>query len=186
MNNTIIVERQKMSLKMQAVSTVLAVAATVLLPLFCHWLGMCIGIGNGVGEVFLPMHLPVMLSGFLAGPTVGAITGIMGPVVSFAISGMPAVMALPFMIVELCTYGLMAGYLSQRKMPVIVKVILVQIIGRVARTLAVAIGIGIIGDSNLSIMSVWASAMTGIAGIILQLVTIPVIVNQNQQKQISN
>lgn len=50
-----------------------------------------------LAKPFLPMHLPIILVGLLAGPYAGAIAGLLGPLASFALSGMPGIAMLPFM-----------------------------------------------------------------------------------------
>ena len=136
MTNTMILktmEKPRLSVKVQTMATIAAIAGAVAVPQIFHVLGAAFGLGTGLGESFLPMHLPILLVGLLAGPYAGAAAGMFGPLVSFALSGMPGVVMLPFMMLELCMYGLAAGLLRNVKLPVVVKVLLAQTAGRIVR-----------------------------------------------------
>ena len=65
--------------------------------------------GQGVGMAFLPMHLPVMIAGILLGPCYGGLIGLIVPLVSSMLTGMPPVPKLYFMLVELVAYGIFTG-----------------------------------------------------------------------------
>ena len=171
------VEKQRLSVKMQTLATIAAIVGAVALPQIFHALGAAFGLGTTLGESFLPMHLPILLVGLLAGPYAGAAAGMLGPLVSFSLSGMPGIAMLPFMMLELCVYGLMAGLLRDVKMPIVMKVLLAQIGGRVIRAAAILVAIYGLGSQSVPITSIWMSISTGIFGIVLQLGLIPVIVH---------
>ena len=107
--------RELPSVKVQALATLAAIVGAVAIPQIFHVVGAISGMGTGLGEAFLPMHLPIILVGLLAGPYAGAIAGAFGPLVSFALSGMPGLAMLPFMVIELAAYGLIAGLLTGRR-----------------------------------------------------------------------
>lgn len=171
------VEKPRLSVKMQTLATIAAIVGAVALPQIFHALGAAFGLGTTLGESFLPMHLPILLVGLLAGPYAGAAAGMLGPLVSFSLSGMPGSAMLPFMMLELCVYGLMAGLLRDVKMPIVMKVLLAQIGGRVIRAAAILVAIYGLGSQSVPITSIWMSISTGIFGIVLQLGLIPVIVH---------
>ena len=98
--------RPRLSVKAQTLATLAAIVGAVVVPQIFHTLGAISGLGTALGETFLPMHLPIILVGLLAGPYAGAIAGLLGPLASFALSGMPGIAMLPFMMIELCAYGL--------------------------------------------------------------------------------
>ena len=103
MTNTMILrtmEKPRLSVKVQTLAAIAAVAGAVALPQIFHALGAAFGAGTALGETFLPMHLPILLVGLLAGPYAGAAAGLFGPLVSFALSGMPGIAMLPFMMLE--------------------------------------------------------------------------------------
>ena len=81
--------KPRLSLKVQVIATIAAIAGAVILPQVFHLLGAISGLGSALGETFLPMHFPIILVGLLAGPYAGAISGVFGPLLSFALSGMP-------------------------------------------------------------------------------------------------
>ena len=67
----------------------ICVALCVVLPMAFHALGS--------GTVFLPMHVPVVVCGLL------------GPLLSSVLTGMPAAAVLPSMMAELAVYGLVTA-----------------------------------------------------------------------------
>lgn len=169
-------EKPQLSLRAKTIYAAAAIAGAVVLPQLFHTFGALSGLGTSVGEAFLPMHLPIILVGLLAGPLAGAAAGFFAPLVSYALSGMPSAVMLPFMVAELCAYGLFAGLLRNVKMPSVPKVLLVQIGGRLVKAAAVAAAFYIFGSENVTVLSVLTSVYTGIFGIALQLVLIPLIV----------
>lgn len=178
MNNNAVksVDRSKMTIKAKTLALITALVAAVALPQLFHALGAVSGLGTALGESFLPMHLPVIIVGIIAGPAVGAVTGLFAPLISFALSGMPSAVVLPYMMVELCFYGLASGVLTKVKMPVILKVVLAQVIGRLARMAAVFAAVTFFENTSVTVSSVWSAVLTGLPGIILQLVLIPLLV----------
>ena len=68
-----------------------------------------------MGAVFLPMHIPVLMAGLLLGPAVGGAVGVMTPLVSCLLTGMPPLFpTLPVMVVELAAYGTVCGWLRPK------------------------------------------------------------------------
>lgn len=165
-----------LSVKTQTLATFVAVVAAVVLPQLLHVGGKMAGVGSSLGETLLPMHLPIILVGLFAGPYAGAVAGLLAPICSSVLSGMPVASMLPLIAVELFTYGLCSGVLKNVTLPTIAKVLFVQIGGRVARALATFTIIYIIGSSQIEVASIWMSIYTGIWGIFLQLLIIPVVV----------
>lgn len=176
MANTMILEKPRLSLKVQAIAAVLAIIGAVAVPQIFHVLGAVSGLGTALGETFLPMHLPIILVGLLAGPYAGAAAGLLGPLASFALSGMPGAVMLPFMMIELCAYGLFAGLLRNVKLPVIAKVLMIQIAGRVVRAAAILIAVYALGNESVRVASIWMSIGTGIFGLVLQWSLIPLLI----------
>lgn len=168
--------KPRLSVKAQTLATVAAIIGAVVIPQIFHALGAISGLGTTLGEAFLPMHLPIILVGLLAGPYAGAIAGVLGPVASFALSGMPMAAMLPFMMIELGAYGLFAGLLRGVKIPTTVKVIAVQIAGRAVRAIAVLLAVYAFGNKSVRVDSIWLSLGTGIFGLVLQWVLLPLIV----------
>lgn len=169
------IEKPRLSIKAQAIATFAAIVGAVAVPQIFHVLGAASGLGTSLGEAFLPMHLPIILVGLLAGSYAGAIAGLLGPLASFAISGMPGAMMLPFMMIELCIYGLSAGLLRNVKLPTIVKVVIAQIAGRAVRAGAILLGVYAFG-SQVNVSTIWTSIGTGLFGLVLQWALLPLIV----------
>ncbi|WP_300760909.1 ECF transporter S component [uncultured Bifidobacterium sp.] len=163
----------KLSLSIKAAATVLAIVAAVALPQLFHVIGAVSGQGTMLGVAFLPMHLPIIFVGLIAGPAAGAIAGAAAPLASFLLSGMPMLAMLPLMIVELFAYGLVAGLLREVKLPSLVKVVIVQLAGRVVLTAATAIAVFAFGSSK-TVAATWTSDLAaGLPGLALQWALIP-------------
>ncbi len=179
MSNTAILKTEakaRLSVKAQTLATIAAIAGAVALPQLFHAVGAVSGLGTALGEAFLPMHLPVLLVGLLAGPYAGGITGLLGPAISYLLSGMPKLTVLPFMMIELCVYGLAAGLLRNVKMPTVAKVVAAQLAGRLMRVAAIAVGVSFFGVTGIAPASVWKAVVTGLFGLILQWAFLPLIV----------
>lgn len=154
------------------VHAALYLALAVLLPMGFHAFGMA-------GRMFLPMHLPVLLAGFLVGPLAGVVVGALAPVLSFLLTGMPPSYAVPLMSLELPMYGLIAG-LGYRNLQlnIYISLIAAMIVGR----LMFALGLFVLGMfMNLpytaaAFFSSGGAVVTGLPGIGVQLVIVPVIV----------
>ncbi len=175
--------RPRLSLKVQTLASLSAIAAAVILPQIFHMLGTASGIGSALGETLLPMHLPVLLVGLLAGSWAGAAAGLLSPSLSFALSGMPGIGILPFMTVELCVYGLCAGLLRQKNMPVILKVLAAQLVGRAVRAAAILLSFYGFGSQAVSPSVIWTSITAGLFGLLLQWVLLPLIVYRVQHAE---
>jgi hypothetical protein len=71
----------------------LCIALCYVLPMAFHAINL--------GSVFSPMHLPVFICGLICGGGYGLFCGIVGPIISCLLTGMPTVAGLPTMAVEL-------------------------------------------------------------------------------------
>jgi hypothetical protein len=141
------------------------------------------------GPTFLPMHIFVLLAGLLFGWRAGLIVGLFTPLVSYGVSGMPVLPILPQIVIELSFYGLAAGMLRERfKLRVIWSLLGAMIAGRLALLLTVTIlSLGGAIYSPLSLYTgagtevnplavLWSAVLLGWPGIVIQLVSIPLIV----------
>jgi len=176
---TVSITKQKPSLKSRTIATIVAVFSAVALPQIVHLLGRATGLGTALGEMLLPMHLPIILAGLLMGPYVAGIAGILSPLASFALTGMPTAVMLPFMMTELAVYGICSGMLKDTKLPDISKVLIAQVSGRAVRAMAILLGFYVIGTS-VNPQIILTSVKTGLAGIILQLAVIPFIMKRQR------
>jgi len=142
----------------------------IVLPFIFHRFALA-------GRIFSPMHIPVFLAGIFAGPISGIIVGVLSPVISFFLTGLPPAYAVPLMAMELPVYGLSIGLLYQvRKLPLILSLIICMILGRIG----FALGLLILGAFvNLPYgfsTFLKISFITGLPGIALQIILIPSLV----------
>jgi riboflavin transporter FmnP len=153
------------------VMTGMFIALGVVLPIAFHSFNMG-------GPVFLPMHIPVLMAGMTLGPLAGLFTGVLTPILSSLMTGMPPMFPmLPIMVFELGVYGLTSGYIA-KQMPgrTYFPLIAGMIDGRVMAAVVVFVLATFFGVQ----MSPWAflkgAIVTGIPGILIQLVIIPPLV----------
>ncbi len=170
------INKKTLSLKAEVIAVLFGIASAVALPQIVHILGAAAGVGSLFGELFLPMHFSIIFIGLVAGRRAGAISGFFSPLVSFALTSMPNIVVLPFMMIELMGYGFFAGFLKNRKVPVTLKVLLAQIAGRVLRFLAICISFHGFSYTKVAPLSVWMSVPRGLVGIVLQLILVPLLV----------
>ncbi len=175
--------KPRLSVKVQTFAALAAVVGAVAVPQLFHVLGAVSGLGTSLGEIFLPMHLPIMLVGLLAGPYAGAAAGLLGPLCSFALSGMPGIAMLPFMMIELGVYGLTAGLLRHVKLPTIAKVVITQVAGRAVRAAAILLATYAFGSRSLPVAVIWTSIATGAFGIVLQWTLLPLLVYRVENRK---
>lgn len=169
-------QNKKLSFKAQTAAAAIAIVSAVVLPQLFHLMGSISGTGAALGETFLPMHLPIIATGLFAGPYAAAAAGIVSPLISFALTGMPAASMLPFMMIELCIYGFVSGALRNVKMPVILKVVIAQVAGRAVRAAAILIAFYGFESTAVPVSVIWNSILTGIFGIVLQWAILPLAV----------
>jgi len=158
-------------------STLFIIGALVLPQLF-HMVGW-------EGPTFLPMNIPVILAGFILGKRYGLLTGIASPIISTLVSGMPvAFPVLPIMILQFGTYGFVAGYLSKEtKLPAIVMLLLTMILGWISYAIGFyALEIFFVPAISSSLSPI-SAIITGIPGIIISILAIPLIAKLLKDKK---
>lgn len=153
------------------------IALAVLLPQLVHLVA-----GASGGVQWLPMYLPVLLGGCLLGWKWGLGVGVLSPLVSFAVTSltgnaMPAAGRLPYMMAELAVFAAVSGLFSKKIAEngwmAFPAVLLAQVSGRAFFLALAAIFQGV---SALSAAAVWSQIQTGLLGMVLQAVLVPVIV----------
>jgi hypothetical protein len=149
----------------------LLLATGLLLPMIFHMFGM-------TGPIALPMHIPVLIGGFLLPTQLALALGIITPLVSGLLTGMPVMFPMSIiMAFELGLYGLAASLLTRKfKLTTIPSLIISMVIGRIASGLTVAVLVQLFGVKMNPIMFVKGAIVTGLPGIIIQLVFIPSLV----------
>ena len=152
--------------------TAVCIALCVVLPIAFHSI-------PDAGSVFLPMHIPVLICGMICGWPYGFICGMMGPLLSSALTGMPPIAILPAMMLECGTYGMVSGIVLKLVRTrstygdLYIALVTAMLAGRVMSGIAKAL----IFMPGIS-MTAWitASFVTALPGILIQLVFLPSVV----------
>ena len=148
--------------------TALLIALGIALPRAAHVFG------QGIGQVWLPINLAVLVAGLSLGPWIGLLLGVLSPLLSFAISGMPALPMLWFITAELAVYGLAGGLLRKKIHSVRISLLITQVAGRGAAMLALYLAGGVFGLKGIPAAAfVLTGTLTGLPGLVLQWAIIP-------------
>lgn len=169
------------ALKYKDIRSYLLTAAFVMLAVFVPWVFHQFHLA---GPTFLPLHIFVLLSGLLFGWRAGLLVGLFTPLTSYFISGMPALNILPQVIIEVSSYGFIAGILREKyNMRTIWSLLGAIMGGRLALLIAISI-IYLIGGQSYSplgqesnvLASFWSTIKQGWPGVAIQLISIPGII----------
>ena len=163
----------KSSLLKNSLSVFIAVAGAIALPQIFHALGIATGAYGKLGQMFLPMYLPVMILAFKSNAIMGVTAGVLSPIISFALTGMPTASSLPLITIELACFGLFAGLLGHRKINPFLKIFIVQLSSRVVRIAATLTSLCFITNASMTSAAVLSSIVIAIPGYALQLLTVP-------------
>ena len=150
----------------------ICLALCVVLPVLFH------AVPNS-GNIFLPMHIPVLICGLMCGTLYGAVCGVMGPLLSSLITSMPPLSVAPSMMVECAVYGIVCGLMmkyvktGKNLLDIYLSLVSSMLLGRVVAGLAKAL---IFTPGVSPFAWVGASLVTGIPGIAIQLVLIPLLI----------
>ena len=159
-----------------------AIVAAVLLPQMVHAVGVVAGVGGMLGQILLPMYIPVFVIGFYRGPVSGILTGLLAPLVSFWMTGMPAMNILPYMMIELIAIGALAGLLAKSKGAALWRVLMVQAGAKAIRLLIFAGNLYFAIDGALTASMVFGDVVRSIPGILLQLVVVTVLLKMKEKE----
>ncbi|WP_353093471.1 ECF transporter S component [Tissierella praeacuta] len=146
-------------------------AIGIIIPLIFHATGI-------PGNVFLPMHIPVLLGGFLLPSYLALLLGILTPILSSLLTGMPPLFPMAvIMVFELGIYGLVASILYRKlKLPSVISLVLSMVAGRIMAGLVVFILAAFFAYQMDPITFIIGGVTTGIPGIVIQLILIPSLV----------
>ncbi|MDL2252689.1 ECF transporter S component [Ruminococcaceae bacterium OttesenSCG-928-I18] len=152
------------------VTTGALLAVGLVLPMFFHMFG--------AGGVMLPLHIPVLLCGLVCGAPYGAACGLILPFLSSVLTGMPPLFPTAIaMSLELCTYGIVTGVLYRTYANnIYLSLVVGMLAGRVVSGVAHAVLLGFSGGEYSLQIFLTAAFITGLPGIIIQLLFIPVLV----------
>lgn len=163
--------KNKSSIKNMTLTAV-CIALCVVLPIAFHSI-------PDAGSVFLPMHIPVLICGMICGWPYGFICGLMGPLVSSFLTGMPPIAILPAMMLECGTYGMVSGIMlklvhtKRTYGDLYIALVVAMLAGRVLSGIAKAL----IFMPGMSLTAwVTASFITALPGILIQLIFLPSVV----------
>ncbi len=152
------------------------IALGILLPIAFHWVGL--------GRTFLPMHIPILLAGFFAGPLTAAMVGVITPLLSSVLTGMPPLAPTGLMMaVELPIYGLLVGAAYHRwslgKIPALLSAVLA---GRLVYGLLMWLALPLFGLEGIHpLYPIGAGLIGSLPGVLLQLVLVPATVSLLEQ-----
>ena len=146
-------------------------AAFVTLAVALPWLAHQFQLA---GPTFLPMHLFVFVAALFLGWRPGLLVGLLTPIISYTVSGLPLQQLLPQITIELAAYGLVAGLLRERlHWNLYLSLLGAMFAGRVVLFLAVwALNTSPVGP----FVTVKNAVQLGWPGILIQVITIPLIV----------
>lgn len=174
---------KKMSPLNKSVITAICIALCVVLPMAMHFIpGIALPFSPVVinsGTLFSPMHIPVLLCGIVCGWQYGLLCGLIGPLLSSLITGMPATAMLPFMMVELAVYGTVTGlcmariHMGRLLSDLYLSMLIAMLSGRIIAGIAKAL---FFTNGEFS-FTAWVTAyfVYCLPGIVIQLVLIPTL-----------
>lgn len=150
------------------------IALCCVLPMAFHSVGL--------GSAFSPIHIGVLLCGIVCGGSYGLICGILGPILSCVLTGMPGPSMLLSMVPELMAYGLVTGLMMRylrtgsQIADIYISLATAMVLGRVVGGIAKALVY--MGSTEAYSVAMWASAyfVTALPGIVCHLVLVPLLV----------
>jgi len=149
----------------------------VIVPYIFH-------IANLGGPIFLPMHVPVLLAAFYVNPFYALSIGILAPLLNSVLTGMPVLYPIAIiMSFELAAYGLITAIIY-KKGNLFLSLISGMIGGRMIAGIVVFILQSTFGLKINPLLYLKGALITGIPGIVIQILIIPVIVKKFKIKKI--
>ena len=152
------------------------IAIGICLPMMFH------SIPKG-GNIFLPMHLPAMVVAFFLPCSFAFAVGFLTPILSSLMTGMPMIAPVPIALILACEIGTYAFVIAalrkimfkrQNYFAPLLAVLPALIIGRAISAGLVFLLSRFFGFDMLNPMAfVWGATVTGVLGIISQVVLIP-------------
>ncbi|MFZ5351282.1 MAG: ECF transporter S component [Bacillota bacterium] len=153
-------------------------ALGLIVPYTFHMVGFA-------GQVFLPMHIPVLLCGLLLGAQYGFTVGLMTPLLSSLLTGMPPIYPVGVsMTFELAAYGMISGVIYKKtRLNIYISLILAMLAGRLVSGTVNYILLS--GTENPYVLKMFLTSafIKPVWGIIIQVVLIPIIVKLSEKSQ---
>jgi hypothetical protein len=145
-------------------------AAALLLPVLFHLLHL--------GHIFMPMYLPLVTLAFFVRPGSAAMTALLVPLLSGAVTGMPPFVppVAPVMAVELALMAIIIGILSKvfSTLPVWIVLVITLAVGRVINAGLLYVAAQLLELPAGFIAGI--SLLSGWPGLVLMMVVIPQVV----------
>ena len=153
-------------------------ALGLLLPIGFHALGWG-------GKILLPMHLPIVVAGFLVGPGTAASLGLVVPLLSAALTGMPP-LAPPLAVLMAFELAAKAGAISllyrSLRAPLWLALLVGIVVDWAVLAAAVWLAAGFFAVKAGPLPYVWAAIALSIPGTALQLLAAPAAVLAIQRR----
>lgn len=150
------------------VGTILLSGIGIALPRIFHILA-----GSSAGATFLPMHIAVLIAALTFGALSASVVAGSSVIVSYLLTGMPALARMPYMLIELVIYAVLLSILN-KKFNSYISLIATIILGRVLYAGVLFVAINVLGFQTYGI-SVIQSIQAGLPGIAIQLACVPFI-----------
>jgi hypothetical protein len=155
----------------QLIISGLLVSVGVLLPIIFHSV-------NLLGKIFLPMHIPVLVGGFFLSPIFAMVVGMMTPLLSALITGMPVLFPMAvIMFFELGSYGFVIASLRKKGVNIYIALVAGMGAGRLMAGFVVYLLSHFFGLKLNAMVFIKGAIMTGVPGIAIQLIIIPLLVS---------
>lgn len=132
------------------------IAGSVMLPYVLHYF-------YSAGQIFLPIYFFVLIGAYKFGWKVGVMTAISSVLISFALTGMPMLMILPFVIIKGVLLAITAGYFAKRG-----KLSMLSILLTIACYQVVGFAIVYLFSHNLALAS--EDLVSGYPGLLLEII----------------
>lgn len=162
----------KMTPIVKCATTAVCMALCVVLPMALH------AIPNA-GTLLSPMHLPVLLCGMICGWPYGLACGLIGPMLSSFLTGMPGIGYLPTMMLELAVYGLVTGLMMKliRTGKLLADIYISLLAAMLSGRIITGIVRALIFSAGSYSWKAWATGyfVSCFPGILLQLILLPVL-----------
>ncbi len=150
------------------IGTLLLSGVGVALPRIFHVLA-----GSSAGATFLPMHLAVLIAALTFGTISSTIVAGSSVVFSYLLTGMPTLVRLPYMAIELVIYAVLLS-VCNKKFNSYLSLIITMILGRILYSFILLVAVNLFGLPTYGI-SVMESIKIGIPGLAIQLLCVPLI-----------
>ncbi len=156
------------------------IALGILTPILFHAIGL--------GKIFLPMFWPVAASIFFLSVPYAVMVGVLTPVLSFLLMGMPPVSPpiLYRMISELLFLTLCTGLLYRKAKTGVFFSLLIGLLGsRVITFLSALLLRPFYGfDLQKAVKAAYVDIISGMAGVIIILILVPFLINRIKHESI--